>query len=65
MGQIKANDIKSRYYGGGEHSCLEQMLVLWYDSTDHNRNWETIVDALREIGVDSVIDTIEDNCLKW
>jgi len=66
LDQSKADVIQSKYSGGGEHSCLQEMLALWNRSTNAcDRNWETIVDALKEIKASKVIEDIEDKHLKW
>ena len=53
--------IRATYFGGGSHSCLQRMLVTWYDSTpDHG--WQMIVDALKEMEEIRVIESIEQCC---
>ena len=65
VGKPKAEIIRTTYFGGGHHSCLQRMLVTWYDSsTDHS--WQVIVNALKELDniPASVIKSIKDHCLK-
>ena len=61
VGKNDAEIIRAKYFGGGNHSCLQRMLVAWYDATvDHS--WQMIVDALKEMDEIQVIESIEDNC---
>ena len=63
VGKSKTEIIRATHFGGGDHSCLERMLVTWYDSSiDHS--WQVIVDALKEMDESRVVESIESNCLK-
>ena len=63
VGKTKAENIRATYFGGGDHSCLQRMLVTWYDSsTDHR--WEVIIEALKEMDANRVIKSIESQFLK-
>ena len=63
VGKAKTEIIRATYFGGGDHSCLQRMLVTWYDSsTDHR--WKVIVDALKEMDESRVIESIENHCQK-
>jgi len=64
VGTNRAEMIKYKYYGDSCHSCLQELLVLWYDSTtDHS--WQVIIDALTEIEAFPVIESIEKHCLSY
>ena len=61
VGKNDAEIIRTTYFGGGNHSCLQRMLVAWYDSTaDHS--WQMIVDALQEMKEIRVIESVEKHC---
>ena len=62
VGKSSAEVIRATHYRGGNHSCLQRMLVAWYDSTvDHS--WQMIMDALEEIeGTEPVKDAIKKEC---
>ena len=63
VGKSKTEIIRATHFGGGDHSCLQRMLVTWYDSSiDHS--WQVIVDALKEMDESCVVKSIESNCLK-
>ena len=62
LDEAKARVIKSTYFGGGNHSCLQGMLGEWYNSTSYH-SWQMIVDALEEMEEDRVIESIEKDCL--
>ena len=64
VGAVEARVIKATHFGGGNHSCLQEMLVRWYDSTkDHS--WQMIINALTEMNEFRVIESIEKHCLTW
>ena len=56
-----ADIIKATYFGGGTHSCLQDMLSTWYDSTV-DRSWQMIVDALNEMKQIRVVESIKECC---
>ena len=62
VGKNSANFIKGTHYGDGSHSCLQRVLVTWYESTA-NHSWQIIVDALRQMDETHVIESIENECL--
>ena len=58
VGKTNTEIIRSTHYGGGDHSCLQRMLVTWYDSsTEHS--WPMIIVALRDMDESRVIEYIE------
>ena len=62
VGEAEARDIHTTCFRGENLSCLQRMLVEWYNSTtDHS--WQVIIDALSKIYQFSVIDSIEKHCL--
>lgn len=61
VGKNTAENIKATYFGGGCHSCLQRVLVTWYDSTAEH-GWQMIVDALNEMKEVRVIESIEEHC---
>lgn len=64
VGNSEANAILANHSGGGNKECLRKSLNKWWNSSvAANRNWQTIVDALEEIG-DSVrvVEDIIDKC---
>ena len=61
VGKSNANNIEATHNGGGSHSCLQRVLVTWYDSTT-NHSWQMIVDALRQMDETCVIESIEKEC---
>ena len=56
-----ADNIRATYFGGGTHSCLQRVLVTWYDSTAEH-SWQMIVDALNEMKEVRLIESIEEHC---
>ena len=62
VGKSNADIIEKNYFGGGSHSCLQRVLMTWYDSTT-NHSWQTIIDALRQMDETRVIESIENECL--
>ena len=64
VSKINAEVIRAKYFGGGCHSCLQRMLLVWYNSnTDHS--WEVIIDALTDMEKLSVVESIKKECLTW
>ena len=64
VGMNDAEKIRANHFGGGNHSCLQRMLLVWYDSTtDHS--WQMIIDALTDMDKLSVVESIEKECLTW
>ena len=62
LGKNEAESIRSAHYGGGNHSCLQRMLVAWHNSTT-GHSWQMIIDALKEIKEATfVIDDIKAEC---
>jgi len=58
----EADAIKRNLGGGGNKECLEKLLGTWYNSTI-NHSWQTIIDALNEIGgYQPVIEEITSQC---
>ena len=64
IGQNETEIIKTKYFGGGTHSCLQKMLVTWQQSTT-DPDWQMIIDALEKMKEFSLIDSIESYCLQW
>ena len=63
IGETNTAIIENTHYGGGNRSCLERMLIIWYNAGGHN--WQTIIDALTEMDEFAVIDNIEKECLSY
>jgi len=64
VGDTQAAAIKASCGRGGNKECLREVLTKWWSSTPAaNRNWQTIIDALKEInGTQRVIEDINDKC---
>ena len=64
VGNSEANAILANHSGGGNKECLRKSLNKWWNGTvAANRNWQTIVDALKEIGdFVRVVEAINDKC---
>ena len=65
VGMRKAEDIRTTHFGGGSHSCLQRMLVTWYDYSTNDHSWQMIIDALTEMDQFRVIESIEEDILTW
>ena len=66
IGKTKADNIQSQFSGGGNSSCLQKVLKLWFDSTpESDHNWQVINDALEGMGERRVIEAIEEKYLMW
>ena len=61
VGKSNADIIKATHYGGGSHSCLQTVLIIWYESTT-NHSWQIIIDALRQMDETRVIESIKEEC---
>ena len=63
IGKVNADSIESDRFGGGNQSCLQSMLRIWYDSTtDHS--WQKIIDALTKMKEFRLIESIEEQYLR-
>ena len=63
VGNNQADAIQANHSGGGNKECLRKVLNKWWSSsTESSRNWQTIVDALREIDAVQVIEDITAKC---
>lgn len=63
VGNAEANAIQANHSGGGNKECLLKLLSKWWNTTTAaNRNWQVIVDALKEIEAIKVIEDITDKC---
>ena len=61
MGEKEAESIQYKHYGGGHAKALEDILKCWLNSGgDHS--WQMIVDALKEMKEEKVIESIEKEC---
>ena len=66
VGKANTEVIRAKYFQGGNHACLQRMLINWYDSTTStDRSWQVIIDALTEMDEFPVIESIEKDCLTW
>ena len=55
-----------KHSGGGNSSCLQKVLRLWFDSTSElDHNWQVITNVLEGMGEHCVIEAIEEECLMW
>ena len=59
VGPNNAKIIEHTHFGGGHHSALQKMLMLWWDNTD-DCSWKKIIDALEKMNRRDVIQSIED-----
>ena len=55
IGNNEANAIQANNSGGGSKECLRKLLNKWWGSSaEAVRNWQTIIDALRMIDLNSI-----------
>ena len=64
IGHNEASAIQANHSGGGNKACLRMLLSKWWScSTEADRSWQIIVDALEKVGeCVPVIEDITDNC---
>lgn len=68
LGVNTADNIKSRYFGGGDHACMQDMLRKWLScNKSADCTWEHVIDALKKMDTENppmkVIEAIEDECI--
>ena len=63
VGESDAKNIEAKHCGGGDSLALQEMLKVWYESTV-DCSWQTIINALKELKRNDVIESIENKCKK-